>query len=234
MCHEVVTLEKHREHTFTTMANAKNPEFCETTILNYLMRTNRPYSVNDIHNNLQKTDGLTKASAQKAIDQLVIRQEIKEKVNGKSKVYFIDQDKLGSISPEEMKQLEDQINLLTQEIAAVTAELKPKEQQLALEKKGLSLAEIREQTAALDKENGELEQRLDKLRDAVNNVDPEEFKKIKTERKLLVGEWRKRKRMATDILDTLLEHLPKKKKELCEEIGIETDEDVNCQIPTLG
>ena len=38
------------------------------------------------------------------------------------------------------------------------------------------------------------------------------------------GHWKKRKRMATDVLDSVLESWPKSKKCLYDEIGVETDE----------
>lgn len=43
--------------------------------------------------------------------------------------------------------------------------------------------------------------------------------------------WRKRRRMAMDILDAILEGYPKKKKDLFDDIGIETDEDVGVKLP---
>ena len=46
-----------------------------------------------------------------------------------------------------------------------------------------------------------------------------------------LGHWRKRKRMATEVLDSVLESWPKSKKCLYEEIGIETDESVGVSIP---
>ena len=43
--------------------------------------------------------------------------------------------------------------------------------------------------------------------------------------------WRKRKRMASDILDSILESWPKSKASLFEEIGVETDESVGVKMP---
>ena len=45
------------------------------------------------------------------------------------------------------------------------------------------------------------------------------------------GQWRKRKRKATDIIDTILENWPKSKKSLYEEIGVETDETAGVVLP---
>ena len=54
--------------------------------------------------------------------------------------------------------------------------------------------------------------------------------KIVKQHETSTAHWRKRKRMATDILDSVLESWPKTKKCLYEEIGVETDESVGVSI----
>lgn len=51
------------------------------------------------------------------------------------------------------------------------------------------------------------------------------------EREKYCKEWRKRKRMATELSDAILEGYPKSKKQFFEEVGIETDEDHNVKLP---
>ena len=46
-----------------------------------------------------------------------------------------------------------------------------------------------------------------------------------------VTAWRKRKRMASDILDSILESWPKSKTSLFEDIGVDTDESVGAKLP---
>ena len=46
-----------------------------------------------------------------------------------------------------------------------------------------------------------------------------------------VTAWRKRKRMASDILDSILESWPKSKASLFEDIGVDSDEAVGVKIP---
>ena len=55
--------------------------------------------------------------------------------------------------------------------------------------------------------------------------------KVVKQHETSTGQWRKRKRMATDILDTILESWPKSKKSLYEEIGVETDETAGVSLP---
>lgn len=65
-----------------------------------------------------------------------------------------------------------------------------------------------------------------------SSVTPEESAKIRKSHEEAVKQWRKRKRLLTDITDTIMEGYPKSKKQLYEELGIETDDDVGVVIPT--
>ena len=55
--------------------------------------------------------------------------------------------------------------------------------------------------------------------------------KVVKQHEASTGQWRKRKRMATEILDSILESWPKSKKSLYEEIGVETDESAGVTLP---
>ena len=68
---------------------------------------NRPYSTNDIVMNLRKEFG--KTAVQNALDNLVIEKKLTEKVNGKQKVYVINQESLPTANQKELAALEDQI-----------------------------------------------------------------------------------------------------------------------------
>nr|XP_047907812.1 homologous-pairing protein 2 homolog isoform X1 [Anser cygnoides] len=73
--------------------------------------------------------------------------------------------------------------------------------------------------------------KLERIKSATNHVTPEEKEKVCSEQRLYCKEWRKRKRMATELLDAILEGYPKSKKQFFEEVGIETDEDHNVTLP---
>lgn len=51
-------------------------------------------------------------------------------------------------------------------------------------------------------------------------------KKVQEEYEKRLATYKKRKRMCLDMLDAILENYPKTKKQLYEEVGLETDEDV--------
>jgi 26S proteasome regulatory subunit (ATPase 3-interacting protein) len=56
---------------------------------------------------------------------------------------------------------------------------------------------------------------------------PEDQKeRIKKDHENNIKEWKKRKRLCMDIIETILESYPASKRSLLDEMGIETDEDV--------
>lgn len=76
-----------------------------------------------------------------------------------------------------------------------------------------------------------LKKKLSDLQENQVLISKEEKDKINSENEKMVKMWRKRRRMAMDILDAILEGYPKKKKDLFDDIGIETDEDVGVKLP---
>uniref|UniRef100_A0A663DQJ2 Homologous-pairing protein 2 homolog n=1 Tax=Aquila chrysaetos chrysaetos TaxID=223781 RepID=A0A663DQJ2_AQUCH len=56
-------------------------------------------------------------------------------------------------------------------------------------------------------------EKLERIKSAANHVTPEEKEKVCSEQKLYCKEWRRRKRMATELLEAILEGYPKSKKQ---------------------
>ena len=82
----------------------------------------------------------------------------------------------------------------------------------------------------MEKEVEELTQKLHHLEKNQVVISKEEKQKITLEHSKSTKEWRKRKRIVMGILDAIMEGWPKSKKELYDEIGIETDEDVGIKL----
>ncbi|KAH9416088.1 PSMC3 interacting protein [Dermatophagoides pteronyssinus] len=100
-----------------------------------------------------------------------------------------------------------------------------------------SIQELQNHLDRLRSEIDELRQKSEEFNESKNveeNIDDNVEKKsrLTVKRKKLIDEWRKRKRMATGIIQTIMENCPKKKKDFFEEVGIETDEDYNVIIPS--
>ncbi|XP_067825395.1 homologous-pairing protein 2 homolog isoform X2 [Heptranchias perlo] len=176
--------------------------------------------------------GLTKAAV-KALEQLAQDGKIKEKVYGKQKIYFADQSQFAAIGEAELKTLDSQTCDLSDKFQNVQQSCRQMEAELKELNNSMTTQEISVEIAALNEECSSHQERLKKIKSATNHVAPEDKEKVYNERKQYVKEWRKRKRMAADLIDAVLDGYPKSRKQFFEEVGIETDEDHKVTIPDL-
>lgn len=95
----------------------------------------------------------------------------------------------------------------------------------------LTTPEMQKEIQELKKECAGYTERLKNIKAATNHVTPEEKEQVYREKQKYCKEWRKRKRLATELCDAILEGYPKSKKQFFEEVGIETDEDYNVTLP---
>ncbi|XP_018897535.2 homologous-pairing protein 2 homolog [Bemisia tabaci] len=198
----------------------------EDAVLKYLSDTNRPYSATDITMNLHKEFG--KTAVQKALDSLVEKKKVREKLYGKQKVFCIVQPETANNSQgldNELKDLDAQINTLTDNLKSVETELKSSEAKHRDLQSALTTEEAEAQLAEVRASVEKLEKRLSDLSSSRVQISAKDREAIKKEAEKVVKEYRKRKRICTDILNSILENYPKPKKTLYEEVGIETDED---------
>nr|XP_021197460.2 homologous-pairing protein 2 homolog [Helicoverpa armigera] len=198
-------------------------------VLKYLVDTNRPYSCADVTVNLR--GAFPKSAIQKALDALSEAGKIKCKLYGKQKVYAAIQ--VDTVTEESDKTDYDALfKTLTQELADKTNALKTVEINLknltstpTTDSAKTTIDEIKNRTEATEK-------KLEILKTSTEVVSVEEKKIIMTEHEKLLKEYRKRKRICSDMLDAVLEGYPKSKKTLIEELCIETDEMVNFKLMT--
>ncbi|XP_064401382.1 homologous-pairing protein 2 homolog isoform X2 [Halichondria panicea] len=95
----------------------------------------------------------------------------------------------------------------------------------------LTSEDASKQLKALTAQISEMKSRLATIKAGTDSVTPEESLKIHKNHEQCFKQWRKRKRMANDMLEAILEGYPKSKKQLCEEVGIETDEESGVKLP---
>nr|XP_033774045.1 homologous-pairing protein 2 homolog [Geotrypetes seraphini] len=202
-------------------------------ILKYLNDQNRPYSTQDVFGNLQREHGLGKTAVVKAMEQLAQQGKIKEKVYGKQKIYFADQDQFPSVSDSELKRLDSQIAEMSSQAQNIQQSCRQMDIELKELNSSLTTQEMVKKIEALKNECSQYAEKLQRIRSATNHVTPEEKEKVYNERNLYCKEWRKRKRMAIDLFDAILEGYPKNKKQFFEEVGIETDEDHKVTLPDV-
>ncbi|KAI5727629.1 hypothetical protein M8J77_004861 [Diaphorina citri] len=202
-------------------------------IYKYLKSTNRPYSVNDIIQNLHKK--YSKTVVQTALDDLVKSEVILSKTYGKQVIYCIRQTGKNEVKKdakevkENLKQKEKEL----EEKQAVLKKLQDENKQVKSKLKQLSQqmteAEAKQKKAELQAELEEKKSKLEKLSRNVNVISEVDKKTITDTKEKMVKEYNKRKRMCTEMLEAILENYPKSKKILLEEVGIETDEMVSME-----
>ncbi|XP_041366330.1 homologous-pairing protein 2 homolog [Gigantopelta aegis] len=200
-------------------------------ILIYLAQQNRPYSVVDIFNNYGKEFG--KTAVQKACESLAEEGKIREKVYGKQKVYVADQSQFPDVNDEKLKAMDLTISKLTDDLQNEQTEMKKLESELKVLNSSITTKEAQNQIEELTREIETMTDKLNTLKEGRVLISPQEKEKVYKNRVKYVKEWRKRKRISTDIVSAVLEGYPKTKKQLLEEIGIETDEDYNVKPPEV-
>lgn len=78
-----------------------------------------------------------------------------------------------------------------------------------------------------------LQQKLSDLTENRVLVSKEEQDSVKKESEGMTKQWRKRRRLALDMLDAILEGYSHTKVHLYEEIGVETDQDAGVVLPKV-
>ncbi|XP_057316915.1 homologous-pairing protein 2 homolog [Hydractinia symbiolongicarpus] len=208
------------------MSKKRDPE---VGILQYLNQQNRPYSAVDIFNNLHKEFG--KTAVVKALESLTEKNKIIEKTYGKQKVYSPLQDQYGDYNETEIKALDLKLSSLQEEVNILQQESKKYEAEINKYSSQMSTKNMVKKAKELKNNNEILQQRISKLRSGTTLMTKEDRLKLYNKKDKMLGQWKKRKRMTSDVLNAILEGYPKSKKQLLEEVGVETDEDVGVQIP---
>ncbi|KAG8041765.1 hypothetical protein G9C98_007069 [Cotesia typhae] len=182
----------------------------------------RPYNVNDIASNLSAE---TKKSAiQQSLDKLVKAGKVFEKTYGKIKIYCIVPD--STKEPHELirvdRELKAHANELKTKFQSLDKEIKAREATLAALKATPSLEEARQQYEEVKARIEQLESKLKDLKAANNSEDLGEKKKnVQKNYDLYSRAYSKRKRLCTDVIESILEGFPGTKKALYDDIGID-------------
>ncbi|XP_037093160.1 homologous-pairing protein 2 homolog isoform X1 [Pollicipes pollicipes] len=199
-------------------------------IFKYLFDQNRPYSVTDIHMNLHKEYG--KTAIQKSLDTLVEERKVLEKVYGKQKVYVVNQELHPKVEESELRSMDARIAQLTSELTGEGLALREAEGKLKALASSLTSAQAKQALVECEDDIREKTEKLSQLKKSSGNVTADDRRRVQDQHRKSLGEWRKRKRITNDIVDAIMEGYPKKKKDLYEEVGLETDQDVGVTLPS--
>ncbi|CAG8751576.1 4199_t:CDS:2 [Dentiscutata erythropus] len=193
----------------------------EQKVLDYLRKQNRPYSATDISNNLH--GAVTKAIAQKVLTSLVDKEEVVCKPYGKQLVYVISQEQFESPSPDELNNMDVEIEDLKKEANDYKERNKQLQSVLSGLTNSLTNEQVEEKLKTLAEKNNRNEERLQELKSGTKSVSVEDKNHIEAlyakNRKL----WRQRKRMFDEIFAQIADATEKKTRELMDDLGIETD-----------
>jgi len=129
--------------------------------------------------------------------------------------------------------MDKRITELTSEASGLQKEISKLDAELTTVSNQLTLEETKQRLTNVDAEIKQGKERLIAIKDQSGAVTPEEKDRILADRTKHVREWRKRKRLAVDACDAILEHYPKSKRDFFEEVGIETDEDHGVVLPKI-
>ena len=203
---------------------SKSVDDATADVKEYLYSQNRPYSCNDIFNNLQNK--FNKATVQKALDSLTSSTDICEKLNGKQKVYFANQLNF-EVNEQKLKEVDIEIENINKNVELLKKSINDKEIQIKKLKNHVPMEELCKKHESLKEQNAQLQDRLSNVKTKCQNlkVTAEEQSKMKKVHCNLTNELKKRKRLASQVFDMILENYPKSKKAFFDEVGIETDED---------
>ncbi|XP_073987291.1 homologous-pairing protein 2 homolog isoform X2 [Rhodnius prolixus] len=193
-------------------------------VLKYLQDTNRPYSANDIVQNMHKE--YSKSQIQKSLDELVADGSIIEKVYGKQKVYCIKQKETAEDNnDEELTELNAKIASTTNLLTNLKNELTTTEASLKILLSEPTTEDALNEVNLLKNANTRMSEKIELLKKSTNLIPEKEKIAISKAKTANLNEFKKRKRLCMNVINEILENYPKSKKVLLEEIGIDQDGD---------
>lgn len=204
----------------------------EETVVRFLEQQNRPFSVQNIVDALSK-EGIKKASCEKILASLVEKEVVSVKEYGKAKIYLFRQDTIEIPDKKEVEEMDEQLKSKEEEYASITTEVSELEKEVNYLSSQMTVEEARNKKDELESTLQQLNEKLQVLSAGIQQVDPEERKKLQQNMLYNVSKWKERKRMAKDILDAISENANMRYKELCEQIGVETDEAVGLDMESI-
>lgn len=204
----------------------------KSIVEDYVRNQNRPLNCQNAVDALQKY-GIKKAVVQKSLDALVAEEVLTQKDYGKQKIYMLRQDNLPNLSPEETKELEEKVKKLQDTVKKESETVGKLEQSFNQACNALSDEDLARKIEELTAENEEIKGRLVKIKESQTLIPDAEKKEIVKAFDDALSAWKKRKRMVNDIVDPILENVSKKPKQFYQDVGIETDTEVNIDIKEI-
>ncbi|KAK9806676.1 hypothetical protein WJX73_007140 [Symbiochloris irregularis] len=201
-------------------------------VLAFVKQQNRPYNVQIITDNLAQF-GVKKGQVQRAVDALAEAQKIICKEFGKVKIYMPPQDSADEVPKEELERRQQQVKALSQECLTTGDSIKQAQKELQALSSSLTAEQIEQQTAALQAQIAEQDAKLSSLKGSTRLVSVADRAAAEKALSANLLQWGKRKSIFKEIWDNIRENIDQNHKQLLEDMGVETDEQMNVDLPTL-
>jgi vacuolar-type H+-ATPase subunit I/STV1 len=199
-------------------------------VLAYLAEHNRPFTVAGLLLVPSLKDEVSKGALTKILDDEATKGRVVKKMISKSAVYWQQQAGLPVGSPAELRGLEDRAKQLQQEIRAMQSELQALNSSNQALASTPTTAEADQAIAETEAQVAQMSQKLEALSEGKQLLPEAERKRIEKRFETSRAEWRRRKRIATDIISQLRESTGLSIKDFKETPGIETDSDCDISI----
>lgn len=173
---------------------------------------------------------MKKTAVERALATLVEKGQVIKKEYGKAKIFLLAQDKLDQPNTEDIASSDAKIRELTSEYEQCSQNLSSKREKVASLKSQYTLQDAKKRVESLEDELASKTAKRAQLGDGSMLMSKEEKLAIDKSYFDLRSLWKKYKALAASVLDQISEGTGKRKEELREEIGIETDEDVNVNL----
>ncbi|KAN0009226.1 hypothetical protein ACTFIU_006499 [Dictyostelium citrinum] len=205
----------------------------EENILNLINKANRPYNYQMIE---AAFPSMGKTQIVKTLKSLGEQGKLSFKENNKAIIYWRVQDTGPKLDEQGYEIPQESIHDLNRKLDGINKQLEVEQDtlkslisQTKQLNNQLSDEQIQKEINQLSTENKELESKLLAFQTKEIMSDKDKQRLDETIKKAR-SEWIKRKALFRDILDQVLERSNKKKKDLQEDIGWETDEDLKIQM----
>lgn len=205
----------------------------EDRVFNYIKSENRPFNVQMVADMLAQF-GIKKPQVQRAVDALAESGKITCKEFGKSKIYMPLQDDIELPDKGEMDAKKAEIKELSEQITQSGDAIRQLQKELQGLGSFLTLEELTAKDKDLSQQMEPLKQKLTKLKSGCILITKEEREQVEKSYQKYMDAWGQRRRIFKNIWGDISENIDQNTTELFEEMGVQTDEDVDVSFETFS
>lgn len=173
---------------------------------------------------------MKKTAVERSLASLVEDGLVNKKEYGKAKIFLLRQDTLDLPDDIESASTDAQLHDLTSQLQTLSQELSQKRERIAHLKSQYTLDDAMQRLTKLREDLETKQERRQRLGDGSALMSKQDKLQLDMGYFRVRAAWKKYLKLVRDIVDQIAEASGKKRGELYEEIGIETDEDANVNL----